>query len=327
MVWRTHRWLGLLAGIPLLVVGLTGSLLVFRDALEKQRAGLPDRWPPEVPRAAYQRIVDTARAAHPDARPVILNLREPVELVLWENGRTRLLGYDPVTARELGSLRVPGSWLDPIARLHGSLALRYAGRQAVGVLGLLMAVLACTGLVLWPRRHTSLHSRLGLAAALPLLLFGISGAALIFWRPPGPSPPTLAAPAAETISVDIILERALAALPGGTVIYVTFPFTPSDPFTVRMRRPGDWRDRGSHEVHLHPANGALLRLDRFEDASFSRRIYMLLAAWHFAELGGPIQAAVAFAAGWAPAVLYFTALVLARKRRAETQTPEPPHSR
>jgi uncharacterized iron-regulated membrane protein len=54
---------------------------------------------------------------------------------------------------------------------------------------------------------------------------------------------------------------------------------------------------------------------------------MLLAAWHFAELGGPIQAAVAFAAGWAPAVLYFTALVLARKRRAETQTPEPPHSR
>jgi uncharacterized iron-regulated membrane protein len=33
-LWQLHSWLGLIAGLGLLVIGLTGSLLVFHDELE-----------------------------------------------------------------------------------------------------------------------------------------------------------------------------------------------------------------------------------------------------------------------------------------------------
>ena len=33
-LWQLHSWLGLLAGVGLLVIGITGSLLVFREELE-----------------------------------------------------------------------------------------------------------------------------------------------------------------------------------------------------------------------------------------------------------------------------------------------------
>ena len=33
-LWQLHSWLGLLAGLGLLVIGATGSMLVFRDELE-----------------------------------------------------------------------------------------------------------------------------------------------------------------------------------------------------------------------------------------------------------------------------------------------------
>ncbi|MFW6217867.1 MAG: PepSY-associated TM helix domain-containing protein [Verrucomicrobiota bacterium] len=34
-IWKLHSWLGLLAGIPLLVIALSGSLLVFKDDLNR----------------------------------------------------------------------------------------------------------------------------------------------------------------------------------------------------------------------------------------------------------------------------------------------------
>jgi uncharacterized iron-regulated membrane protein len=185
-----HMWIGLILGILLAALGLSGSLLVYDDAISDLLS------PP--PRAAtagqplpLTMIADTARDAAAGqgleigAMQIIVPQKTGEAVVLRFNGISpmgaqpvrngegggaqgrrgnrrgpaRVLGLqmyiDPVSGEVLGTRRfVQPSILTFAHQLHGNFLMgRALGRSVVGWLGLVMCLLGVTGLVLWwPKR-------------------------------------------------------------------------------------------------------------------------------------------------------------------------------
>lgn len=306
MICAAHRWTGLLLGIPLAVLGLSGAGLVYRDKMERSAKPVPltvgnrGRAP-----LALDEVAARVVAQMPGARLTYLQIppREngPLELVLQTGVRRQMIAADPFTGEVLGQLSggLPTP-VEPVRRIHAQWLLGSFGRQVNGVLALVFVFMAGTGVSLFIRRPRSLHGRLGLLAAGPLLLAGVSGAMLIWGRVPAAEAPRTGAAAA--MSLDDYAAAARKALPDGRVSWIAL----GDPVTVRMRLHSDWQIRGSNDIHLHPATAAVLRVDRYRDAPPVRRLYVALTALHYGEIGGAPGRMAWAAAGGAASVLWLT---------------------
>ncbi len=66
-VWQLHSWLGLGCGLGLVVIGLTGSLLVFHDEIDAWRfPALHRAHPTPAGRLSYDALWQSLRRALPD---------------------------------------------------------------------------------------------------------------------------------------------------------------------------------------------------------------------------------------------------------------------
>jgi uncharacterized iron-regulated membrane protein len=205
--FQIHKWIGLILAILIIPLCLSGSALVWHDALDKvlnpQRyamtsttAALPAQAYVTAATAALapgERIsnlrfaagepvtVAAARAAEPGARG------RPPRSVIW---------LDPGTARVLDKADGNAGLMRVLHRLHGSLLVPGLGRTIVGWLGVAMLLSSLTGLWLWwPaagnwtrglrwRRHrnfdTNLHHLFGFWIAVPLFVLSLTGAWISF---------------------------------------------------------------------------------------------------------------------------------------------------
>ena len=160
IIVRLHLWIGLTLCIPLAVIGLTGSILVFEDELQGTAANR-DAHPGQT-RLAAEIIAAAGAVAPPGFTPSIylppaapgtlasVRLTPPQrEGPGFESVRVRV---DPVTLeavmdRQAGLLR-------QIFYLHSTLLLKNReGRQLTGWLGVVMLLMGVSGFVnWWPRR-------------------------------------------------------------------------------------------------------------------------------------------------------------------------------
>jgi uncharacterized iron-regulated membrane protein len=215
LVLAVHRWLGLVAGLLLGVVALTGTLAAFRPELESLVAApssaavgradldavvaaLGERWP-------GARVASLTGPGAWGAEALVWNLQLPDPAAAPGERRPPLDSWkawtDPATGDLLGHGR-GSAWcgaLAWVARFHHNLAAGQTGTVVVGSTGFLAALFAITGLWLWwPRRggwHLALrvrwragrflrwwdlHRVVGAVAVPLLLLTGLSGALLEF---------------------------------------------------------------------------------------------------------------------------------------------------
>jgi len=316
MVRRFHGWAGLLLGLPITLLTLSGSGLVYRESLERATSAPSARIDPRGRQAlGLEETLTRVRGQNPGFRPTYIQIppgaNAPLEIVLTSGRETRFVAVDPFTGEVLGLLGGGApSPIEPVRRLHANLLLGGAGRTVLGALAILLVALGVSGIVLFLRHPRAWHARLGLAAAVPLLFAGVSGALLIWARVPSqPAPTTGAAPA---VSLDQYAEAARGALPGATLSWIAV----GDPVTVRLRLPADWQRRGSNEVHLHPGTAEVLRVDRFADAPLARKFFVAWTAIHYGEWGGALGRLLWAGAGAMTGLLWLTGSVLFFSQRA-----------
>ncbi|HET6971258.1 MAG TPA: PepSY-associated TM helix domain-containing protein, partial [Phenylobacterium sp.] len=231
-----HLWIGAGLLVVLVPLSVTGSILVWHDAID--RALYSQRYATSGalasrPVGAY---ADAATQAF-EARARLYQLRlpqragDPVVAVgrlagpPGPGGRPRTLNawIDPPTARVLDVAEVAAQPTMLIHRLHGSLLVPGLGRKIVGWLGWAMFVSSATGLWLWWPRHGgllrglrwrrgastlfNLHHLAGFWTCLPLAVLSLTGVYIAFPQtshalvgaPPPPARPAggLAAPVAR----------------------------------------------------------------------------------------------------------------------------------
>jgi uncharacterized iron-regulated membrane protein len=172
LLFQIHLWSGLILCLPLVVIGLSGSYLVYHDEIEGLFAD-PAPAVSDGHRRSVGEIAAAALAAAPAGHEVkMLSLptegaAEPAVARVGPVGasfrdpRTRALSIDPATLAILGEAGSGGGGLTRTMHvLHGSLMVPGWGRTLVGWLGVVMVLLGGTGLVLWWPRSGALGAAL-----------------------------------------------------------------------------------------------------------------------------------------------------------------------
>ncbi|MGD1824101.1 PepSY-associated TM region [Chromobacterium violaceum] len=349
-----HRYLGLGAALFLLLIGISGSLLVFRPEMETLAGVRPAA---SSHPARYQTLADAVLARYPNAG-FSLRFGKPGEAVqarLRQPGDERRLWLDPATARIADDRPNGDAWFDWLLDLHEKLLMGDAGETLAGVCGLLLIALAASGLVYWwpkdwrragqVRRDkgfrilaADLHRLSGALASLLLLSAGLTGAYQAFNRPINDAINRLfgyqqpakirfhAPPGAERLPLDALIARAGAALPGARLVDIRYESKPGSPLLLRWKLPGELHPNGRSQVEVDPYSGALLRVTPVDQAAPAIRLTSWVYGLHTGSLGGGALRALLALAGIALAWLagsgvYQWAARQRKQKRSSRPTP------
>ena len=254
-----HRWAGLILGLFLLVQAVTGTILVFRDGI--------DRWShpaltvaPTADRQPVQALLDALSRGLPDHE--IARVDFPVEpdvavqvRLKSQDGEAYLAAIDPYTATIVRHGGLPAWPTEAVFRFHNELWAGEWGHQLVGVLGLGLVFLLITGPIIWwpgrgrlrkglsvtfrrgvNRGWRELHRSAGTIGAVLLLVSATTGVMMV-WKEQlrtaiaalggeiveKPAPKVTERPAAALLPVDALIARAQAAYGPTRLQQLRFP--------------------------------------------------------------------------------------------------------
>lgn len=187
---QIHLWVGLVLLLPLVLMGITGSVLVYAHDIEHllgadgPQATTPGEWRSPAEIVAAVQAANTEPGRTPIAVRWPAEMGEPAAVRLSRPGmageRPQMRGgqqqgqggaqgavpavspfagsrqflVDPVSLQILDSQQTMGGWVRFFHDLHGRLLISGGlGRELVGWLGIAMLVLGTTGMIIWWPRN------------------------------------------------------------------------------------------------------------------------------------------------------------------------------
>ena len=224
---RAHLWGGVLLGPVVLLLGLSGTALVFRDELDDALGP-----PRAVTRAGPARALDAVAAAalvtEPGGQARALRIPagdgRPYRVEIVHGARRVDVAVDPITLRVVDSRAPERSVLAAVRSLHAGFHAGRPGAIAVALVGAAIVVESATGIWLYgPRlfrraqgargRSRRLHRVAGGCSLALGLVLGVTGVALALAG--AASAPSPLPPPGELAGLDTLAARAAAAVPGG----------------------------------------------------------------------------------------------------------------
>jgi uncharacterized iron-regulated membrane protein len=202
-IFQIHLYAGLLVALYAIVIGISGSAVVFRPEMRDFRERNL-RWvDASGTRAPPDRILEAIHAAHPGV--LISQMYFPQKesdtyrVSIGNAWNAAQVYVNPFTAEIVGEQRAlaPGTrdWISTLQSLHFDLLSGRTGRIVNGVFGLIVVVLCLTGIVIWwpgttywvrallinwrgrwQRVNYDLHSSVGACFVLFILLMSLTGA-------------------------------------------------------------------------------------------------------------------------------------------------------
>jgi uncharacterized iron-regulated membrane protein len=349
LIFKAHMYVGLCAGLLLALMGLTGSMLVFGDELDRFFNPSLLSVEPGGEKVSVEAVIKSVRQAYPSEK--VARIRFPhdregtYELCFEAKTDARCVYVDPYSAAVLGS-RVPSrSFKGRLVSLHRRLLSGATGETIIGVGGILLLLLSLSGALLWwPGRRNlargwtirwknsryrvnyDLHRIAGICALLFLSFSALTGAAMVF-RPsleralnrlasaPAPQPkPASTVVEGQRASLDEIIRNADAALPPGELTMINLPATPTAAIVVRKRVAGEMHPSGRSLVYLDQYSGQLLLAENALTAPPISRTFGNLFPLHVGRLGGIVTRLLQLFVGFVPAILFCTGLLMWRSR-------------
>jgi uncharacterized iron-regulated membrane protein len=346
-MFNLHLYTGLALGILTTLVGITGSIVVYKPEIERGLAGAMTRIAPAGAPEPLTELYNLAAAAVPH--------KKVERLFIWggptaawafrvsdARGNRDYVYVDPYSGRVLGHYPMDGTWLQWAYNLHDNLLMEKPGLIINGAGALLLVVMCLTGTVVWwpgatrvrhgfryhPRagwkgQVYDFHKILGIVSMLILAVIAISGASYSFpdsyhkvcaalTRTVSFVPPPRARPASQAplASLDSILRAGQQAIPEAELTVLTWPTDPKGAFLVRKRLSGDWSRLGNQYVYLDPHTGAVLREDRTARMSGGRWLMQAMAPLHYGSFGGHWTRILWILMGLLPGVLSITGFLM-----------------
>jgi uncharacterized iron-regulated membrane protein len=203
-LFQVHLWSGIVLGLYILLMSVTGSVLVYRNELYRAATRAPILSTDSGPRLSNGQIAEAAKRSYPGYK--VVNIARPenpdqaVDVSLRRGGETKKRLFDARSGHDLGNSVPTGIWLvSKLMELHDDLLGGPAGRTVNGIGAVALLALALTGLAIWwPgmktwRRSLTLHrgvgwkrgiwhfhSMLGFWSLAFTLVFGLSGVYLCY---------------------------------------------------------------------------------------------------------------------------------------------------
>jgi uncharacterized iron-regulated membrane protein len=334
-LYRLHAWAGLLGGLFLLVICVSGSVAVFRPEIERAAdwgGASFDVRPGAGAPMSLEAAIGVARARHPGTDVIGAAYPAPpgswhshgatYALTLKERKGERQVLVHPWTGEVLADRLRPRGWADFVRQLH--LRFYYGsfwGRWIVGGFGIVLLFATVSGLVIyrkfnkgrwWPTVRwgrgarivtADLHKVVGLGSVAFNVMFGVTGAVLglegLARRYMAKEPPAARLARVESLPagrVEEFVRRTRELIPGAEPTFVALQNRTSG--RVRVSVEHGWRDLVKEResfVDFAAASGELVKVYDAREASGAARFYYAMEPLHFGRLGGAMWVKVVWA--------------------------------
>ena len=355
MLRTVHLWAGIVLGIPLIAIGLSGSaLLLQREIL---RFSMPEASAIGETRPILEIVAAARPEAPPETRanwvqlPASPGAPAAVRFVTATRpARTTEVYVDPVSLEVLGTSDFVrrGPIGRVIADIHEFLMMPpEIGLPLVGWFAVALSFMCLSGLILWwPRKgrwlaaflvrrgarglrlHLDLHHAAGIWGLLVLLILSVSGiylafpqsfsAALKIALPDGPAgggEPSDDIARIWPASPEQALTFAISAVPNARATGVQLPNADGGPFVVQMEDAGFGPSFPPITVAFDPNNEDIAYIDDPRTYSISDRVLNLQYALHLGVGLGWVWTVLVFLSGLLPLFLAVTGVTIWWKKR------------
>ncbi|WP_421654596.1 PepSY-associated TM helix domain-containing protein [Leptothermofonsia sp. ETS-13] len=359
VAFQFHRYVGLSVGLILVIVGLTGSLLVFEHEMDQRiiqyRFGQVIPQEQRLPLSKIAEIVTTAYRDRPEFKLAQFDIppnTETYKLRLRNSKNEDLEVFvNPYTGKILGDRSREGAFFSRVVELHYTLFAKEVGRVVVGIVAFLLCLLSVTGLLLWPgwrklvtgfrikwdahpkRLNFDLHKVAGITSVMFLLMIAVSGFCWNFYEYAEPAiyaltltpkPPELKSTVLAgnpRLSIDEIAQQADAALPGAITTFISIPTKPDGVFYFYKKQPQDAQNY-ANVVQLDQYSGRVLRVVNSQTATLGDRILNAFVPMHYGTFWGLPSRILYVFVGLAPLLLSITGFVMWRYRKKHNEVME-----
>jgi uncharacterized iron-regulated membrane protein len=355
-----HLWLGLVLCAPLVLLGLTGTILVFEKTLapaqHRTAVGAPQ------PIAA---IVAAATKAAPDHQTASL-------FVAPADGRTAIVRFsqaergggpgfgaqiavDPVSL-EIVNSEAGRSFMRQVHMLHANLLMSgRTGRSIIGWLGVVMLLMGVSGLVIWwprpgrwaaafkvgrgargVRLHRELHGTTGIWGLVVFIIVSLSGIYLAFPETvasatgiilpgaeirPGPPPRVAPVKGGTPIDADQALALAIVAVPDGTLKSIGLPTRSDLPYRIGLAHEASGDGAPLVTTFIDPWTSKVIEIRDPAIYDLGPRLMAWQHAIHAGAGLGPVWHILVGLSGLLPALFAVTGISMwLLKRRARQRT-------
>lgn len=323
---QIHLWFGMVTGMYLLVLGVTGTVLIFRPML--QARAYPQLFaahPPGTPLADPSTVLASLDASYPGARYGAIEYptaRRGTFLTYVAQGDVlHTVFSDAASGAVIGELPRRG-WIQQVQEFHFNMKLGQPGIVTNGVASACLLLLCLTGVAMWrggvnhaaravivdARRSVinpiwTLHGVIGIWTVPLLALWAVSGIYFSFpvsfrntvglVAPMSAAPIRQSGPPSNTTagppSTISLLERARARVPGAHLARFFAPNDPRGTYAVVLARGvhGDSDTSDEVTVVFDRYSGAELAVeDQRADRTVGDSLMIWLARLHIGDFGG-----------------------------------------
>lgn len=358
-LWRLHSVMGLIAGLGLVLIGLTGVLLVFMDELDSLLFPAAHRVEATAEgRLPLRALVNAAEDQLPgyavtgwDPQYENPARADGFYVIAYGTHDWLYATANPYTGDVLsGPLEPVRTLRASVLELHYTFLLGDTGMAITGALGVLLCLLGVSGLWLYRRFWKTLF-RLRLRSSLRMLtgdihrltgvlsvgfnlLLGFTGA---YWnlshviedllQPHLPPAEEFVVPGRllpRELDLDALLVDAQTRIPGFETHYVSLPWAPEGAVTLwgQFGGAGWFRSPHGSQVAYQSTDGTFTSANDIRTQSTWAQVVDAFEPLHYGNFGGLPVKIVYGLAGCAPAVLAISGVMIWwQRRRGKTSRP------
>lgn len=343
-IFKIHQWAGLIAGLFIFLMGITGAILVFHHELEhwehREVWTVENSAPVSIDRG-YKGVINRyqnwdirlQRFSQAPTETLVFQLRQP--------DRRLTVFVHPSTGAILKAVDTEKTMVHWLLKLHYALHARLVGEIIVFVIGIIYLVSLITGVIVYRRslvkvllfrskfnrknRRTVasvLHRYVGVWALLLNLLVVITGAVISYevvafgLKKSSGTPPVI-----ENLPLRWSVDSALTAIAsrerGFQPAYIRFPTKPDGAVTFngRASQQSFLYSQFYNGISLNGQTGELSGLELARDKSASVQVSSLVRGIHFVEFGNIWVKLLFMLVGLSAPILSLTGFLLWKWRK------------
>ncbi|MEH2265384.1 PepSY-associated TM helix domain-containing protein [Nostoc sp.] len=343
LVLKLHGAIGILMGLLLVVITLSGASIVFHEELDRTLNRSLWSVTPQATQISPDLILASVQKELPNFSVQSIRWpQKPDESYLFQmkakDGNELQTFVDPYTGEVLGSRVWERSLIGFLYVLHHDLFVGKVGMIIVGIAGVSLLLMAITGAILWtgwrkltkgfkvrwnaplPLVSYDIHKIGGIVSNFFLLIISFTGVSItiLHFLPMFNQPVQVQAALQQPpLAFSKLLRKADAPMPDGKTTYVSFSEAQLQNLTFRKKLPNQqtgYFDFSS--VELNRYSGEVLKVNKVskpEDAM--SKLMIILADFHFGIFGGLPTRIFYMFIGFMPTVLLITGIITWQRRR------------
>ncbi|MGJ5641302.1 PepSY-associated TM helix domain-containing protein [Formosa sp. S-31] len=307
---KYHSYFGLIAGLFLIVLGLTGAILAFNEDLDDITFKAYRTEDASATILHLDKAIHTVQQQFPEWETRVVHF-QPGESILFNlrlPDARRFIFVHPETGNIIANIDANTTVSKWILKLHYSFHAGPYGRVLVLIMGVLFFLSLITGLILYrkvlvktllfkvkiKRSHrrnfySALHRYVGVWALLLNLVLVITGTVLAYkvsksglQTPKIPDPPQL------SISVEGALKQLAASHPDFNASYLRLPKTPGATLTVNGTFNNDpfYYSKYFNKISIDANTGTITAVTKVAETPLLNRLDSMVSPLHFGQYGG-----------------------------------------